>query len=219
MAKLKEKKIALKMRQMEFSYTKIKSKLGVSKSTLSSWLKDLPLSRERINKLRSNNSERIEKFRNTMRGKREAELQKVFAKVKKEIGPLTKRDILIGGVFLYWGEGSKTASYTTSVSNTDPDVLRFFVKWLSLFGIRRDMLRVKLHLYNDMDVSKEVNFWIKELKIPRKCFSIPYIKKSKLSELSYGKGFGHGTCNVKYHDKNMWHYSLMALKYIKMASV
>ncbi len=219
MAKNTEKNLALKLRHQDLSYSQIQSRLNVSKSTLSNWLKDFPLSSQRINELRSNNPKRIERFRNTMKKKRDKGFEEVFQKVKNEIGVLSKRELLIGGIFLYWGEGSKSADYTTSVSNTDPDVIKFFIKWLSLFGVKRNNLKINLHLYNDMSINKEVNFWAKELQVPHSCFRKPYIKESKFSNLSYKNGFGHGTCNVRYSNKEVWQYSMMALKYIKSVSV
>lgn len=207
------------MRKRGMSYSQIKSEINVSKSTLSTWLRKFPLSLEEINKLRANSPRRIEKFRNTMQAKREKTLSNVFHKVSDELGYLSRRDILIGGIFLYWGEGSKSADYTTAVSNTDPNILRFFIKWLSLFDIKKDKLKISLHLYSDMNINKEIDYWAKELGVPRNNFKKPYIKKSKLAGLSYKNGFGHGTCNVRYFNKEMWQYITMALKYIRENSV
>lgn len=219
MRKTKQKSYALKMRKQGMSYSQIKSEINVSKSTLSLWLKDFPLSTERISALRANSPRRIEKFRNTMRMKREKSFNDVFHRVSGELGRLSNRDILIGGIFLYWGEGSKSADYTTAVSNTDPSILNFFIKWLSLFGIKKDKLKISLHLYSDMNINKEIDYWSKELGVPRGNFKKPYVKKSKLAGLSYKNGFGHGTCNVKYFNKEMWQYTTMALKYIRENSV
>ena len=132
---------------------------------------------------------------------------------------LTKRDILIGGIFLYWGEESKSSNCLTALSNTDPNALKFFIKWLSLFGIKKEDLRVKLHLYKDMNITDELAYWAKELKLPLSCFQKPYIKDSYLSGITYKNGFGHGTCNIRYFHKDMWQYWTAALKYIRGKSV
>lgn len=219
MAKNQQKNKALKMRKLGMSYSQIKEKIGVSKSSLSVWLREYPLSDKKINDLRANSPKRIEKFRNTMMAKREAASALVYKKMSNKIGKLSQRDVLIGGIFLYWGEGSKSADYVTSVSNTDPNVLKFFLRWLSLFGVDKNKLSVTLHLYKDMNIKKEVDYWVKELNIPRSCMRNPYIKDSKLSGLSYKNGFGHGTCNIRYHDKGMWQDALMALKYVRNNSV
>lgn len=219
MAKIKQKQQALNMRKRGMSYSQIKSKLKVSKSSLSLWLRKYPLSVQRITELRGRNPARIERFRNTMLNKREKSFDGVFQKVKSEIGELSDRDILIGGIFLYWGEGTKSSDYETSVSNTDPNALKFFIRWLSLFNIPKTALRVTLHLYRDMNKNKELAYWSRELNLPVACFRKPYIKNSNLADISYKNGFGHGTCNVRYFNKEMWQYIRMALKHVRGSSV
>lgn len=65
MARFKDKEEAIKLRLQGNSYSQIKSVLKVNKSTLSYWLKDFPLSEEKIQKLRDRNPQRIEKYRAT----------------------------------------------------------------------------------------------------------------------------------------------------------
>ena len=56
---LKEKRAeALILRKQELSYSEIKKRLNVSKSTLSLWLRNYPLSKEKINELRGNNEKK-----------------------------------------------------------------------------------------------------------------------------------------------------------------
>ena len=74
MARREDKQKVLEYRKEGFSYSQIKEKLKVSKSTLSGWLCDMPLSEERIRELQADNPIRIERYRNTMRTKREARL-------------------------------------------------------------------------------------------------------------------------------------------------
>jgi len=136
------------------------------------------------------------------------------AKAKADIGALRKRDVLIGGIFLYWGEGSKTKG-SLVVTNTDPSVLKFFIKWLELADIGVGRLKVNLHLYNDMNIAKEVDFWSKTLSVPKKQFRRPYIKGTEGRSISYKSGFGHGTCSVILEKKEMADYMLSCLKYIR----
>ena len=71
MARLVEREKALALRKQEMSYSQIKEILSVSKSTLSGWLKDFPLSKKRINALRGKNEKRIERYRETRRKTKE----------------------------------------------------------------------------------------------------------------------------------------------------
>lgn len=214
--KLKEKDLAIKLRKDGKSYNQIREVLKVSKSTLSLWLKDFPLSDKKLRELRDFSPVRIEKYQKTMKIKREINFLNVFQNVKKDIGLLDKRDCFIAGLFLYWGEGLKATRYTTSISNTDPKVLKFFIIWLNkIFNIKKDDLSVKLHLYKDMSREKERKFWYKELGLSSKNFQKDYIKDTKMSSQTYKNGFGHGTCNVMYYGKEVADYVKMSLKYIR----
>ncbi len=203
------------MRAKGMSYSQIKEKLGISKSTLSGWLYDMPLSEKRIRELQADSPIRIEKYRNTMRAKREKRLAEHCVVVKKDVGKLSKRDIFIAGLFLYWGEGGKTFNGNTALSNTDPSVLVFFIEWLKIFGVSRDKLKVRLHLYADMNTNTAIKYWSGILHIPVTSFTKSYIKKSSLSGLTYKNGFGHGTCMVTVANKQLNDYILMGIKRIQ----
>ncbi|MCK5021758.1 MAG: helix-turn-helix domain-containing protein [Candidatus Pacebacteria bacterium] len=212
MVKRKEKILAIKLRKEGKSYSQIQGIVKVSKGTLSDWLKNYPLSRERLIKLRDKNPKRIENYRNTCQKRRGKILKEVYNKVKKDIGKFSKRDLFIAGLFMYWGEGTKTFNTATSISNTDPAVLKLFIKWLNDFGIDKKSLRIKLHLYSDMNIKKETKFWVDELSIPISQFRNPYIKKNEFKDITYRKGkFGHGTCNVLFYNRQFNDYILTGL--------
>lgn len=215
MRKLQEKEKVLRLRKKGYSYSKIQSLVKVSKSTLSLWLRTMPLSHEQIQLLRGKNPKRIERYRETMRLKKDVRAAESLKKVKEHFGTFSKREIELAGLFLYWGEGTKAAESTVAITNTDPDVLKFFLKWLNGFGIKNTEVKVVLHLYKDMDVEKATKFWASYLKVPRKCFRKPYIKDSKLSDLSYKSGFGHGTCSVMYYSQELYLYIMSGLRMIR----
>lgn len=215
MTRFLDREKARALRAKGKSYSEIKQVLTVSKSSLSVWLNDMPLSREQIRLLRDINPRRIEHFRETMRQKREARLQCVSLKVRKDIGTLSRRDLFIAGLYLYWGEGTKSNRGDASIANTDPAVISVFLDWARMMGIPKSGMRVRLHLYTDMNVKQETLYWSKGLRIPLTQFRKPYIKKSSLSGLTYKTGYGHGTCNLHFGDTTQWEYISMALKYMR----
>jgi transcriptional regulator with XRE-family HTH domain len=214
MARREDKQKALVMRKRGMSYSQIKERLGISKSTLSGWLYNMPLSERRIRELQADSPIRIERYRNTMQAKKEARLKEVYAKVSQDIGNLSKRDVFLAGLFLYWGEGTKASNCSTVLTNTNPDMIKFFIKWLELFGIKRKNLKIKLHLYSDMNIKENLDFWSKELRIPISQFKKPYIKKTSFKSITYKNGFGKGTCCVMFDNRDLWEYITMGLKYV-----
>lgn len=205
---------AIELRKQGNSYSQIKAKLQVSKSSLSLWLRNYPLSDKRIRELRDWSEQRIEKFRNTMREKRETRLNKLVRQSQKNILPLSKKELFIAGLMLYWGEGAKTTPFVSSLSNTNPEIIKFFLYWLDeIMKVPKKKIVVRLHLYEDMDVNKEISYWHEVLDIPVNQFKSPYIKKTTLKGLTY-KSFGHGTCNIIIYGRDIIEKIMCGIKAI-----
>lgn len=215
MARFEDHKKALILRKQGKSYSQIKKCLKVSKSTLSCWLRNYPLSKQRIRELRDWSEQRIEKCRETKRQKKEKRLKEIYEIQKKLILPLDNRELFLAGLFLYWGEGTKTQPSRLSISNADPSIIKFFIIWMEKsLNIPKTKLKIHLHLYQDMDIKKAIQFWSKTLNIPNKQFTKPYIKKSFLRNINHKGGFGHGTCNAKVNDARLSEKIFMGLKVI-----
>jgi transcriptional regulator with XRE-family HTH domain len=213
MARRTDKEKAIRLRQEGKSYSQIKEKLGISKSTLSGWLSGMPLSKSQINKLQ-HSDEVIEKIRQTKLKKRTTRLDEVYNNSVRQIGVLSQREFLIAGYFLYWAEGGKTTPYTITLSNTDPNMIRAYMKWLSLLGVPKAKVIIRLHLYSDMNIEDEFEYWHKIARLPMSSFRKPYIKKSRLSDLTYISR-GHGTCNVIVQSRDFAELVHQSLKYIR----
>lgn len=218
MAKRKERRKVLELRKQGKSYSQIKKEVGVSKSTLSYWLRTHPLNKKQIKKLiklRATSEVRIEKYRETMRRKREKRIQNIYEEKKKELLPLSKKEFYIAGLFLYWGEGVKGVyNSIIGLNNTDPQVLIFFYDWLTIgLGIPKKKIKVYLHLYSDMNIEEEKRYWSKKLRISLVHFYKPYIKKSTREGITH-KGFGHGTCGLRVFDARVKEKIMMGIKAI-----
>lgn len=214
MTKINELRKALSLRKEGKSYSQIKKELKISKSTLSRWLRSIPLTKNQLVNLRDRNQERIEKFILTMRLKKEKRLDQYYQHEKSRILPLSTKEIYLSGIFLYWGEGNKTSRSSISVSNTDPEVLKFTIFWMiKSLKIKKEKIKIYLHLYSDMNVKQEINYWSDQLNINLKYFSKPYIKKTRKIFINQ-KGFGHGTCTVVFNNTQLKETLLMSIKAI-----
>lgn len=216
MARKKDKEKALQLRRRGKSYSQIKEVLNVSKSTLSYWLQNYPLPPERVRELRDWSEKRIENYRETRRKQREARFDQVYKEQEKLILPLLKRSLFVAGLFLYWGEGTKARKGGLEMSNTDPAVARFFIRWLKeIFNIKKNILSIALHLYSDMDIKKEIRFWSKTLSVPEKQFTKPYIKKTRETDIKRKGVFGHGTCCVRVNRARLAEKVLAGIKIVR----
>lgn len=212
-ALLKKRVQAVKLRKQEMSYSQIKTKLGVSKSTLSLWLRKYPLPEEVIYELQ-HSDRRIERFRNTMKKKRDTRLGNVYKKEKGKLLPLTRRELYIAGLLLYWGEGGKTQQSMVSLSNTNPKILKLYIYWLTkIFGVRKKNLKARLHIYADMNEKEAIRYWSKALGLSGSQFNKTYVKKTTLKSLSY-KGLGKGTCNIIVGSRDIYERIMMGIRVI-----
>lgn len=204
MVRIIDKRKAISLRLQGHTYTEIKNSLHVPKSTLSNWLSDYELNPVQLTKLSGRIKERkvlsIEKIIATKRLKRDKHRQDIYNQEKQSLLPLTKKEMYIAGLMLYWGEGTKNWGSTVSLNNTDPRVVRFYYYWLRYsLNVPKNRIKVSLHLYKDMDVNKIINYWSKELDIPRSQFIKPYIKNSISSSIDH-KGYKFGTCGLYVYD-------------------
>lgn len=197
MKALTEKHIqALELRKKGWSYSAIKTKLGIAKSTASAWLNEYPLSHDQLAKLQFNNEHRIEAYRETMAKKKQALLNNSIAEQEQIIGNLTEQELYVAGLALYWGEGGKTRYSTLTFANTDPRMIKFFLTWLlKAMHYPFDRIRIKMQLYKDMSIVDEMRYWQRVTGLGADQFKRPYIKETTLRGLTY-KNRGHGTCNI-----------------------
>ncbi len=199
--KLKEKAIQLRLSK-GLGYSAIRKRVPVSKSTLSVWLRNFPLGKERIDELKraswSKSEIKIEKYRATMREKREKRDRKEYQNYLKCFKKAIPQEAFFtSGLMLYLAEGGKTSNYVVSLANTDARMINFFIKWLrKFFDIPKSRLRVHLHLYGNMHIEKENNFWKNELGLNYDQFYKPYITAYKKASFLYKESFRHGTCSI-----------------------
>lgn len=199
---LKAKAIKLRL-ENSLSYSAILAQVPVAKSTLSEWLRHFPLSEEKILELRRNGWKKgeasRERFRQTMRKKREEREKKIYDICTEKISKIAKDSFFVAGLMLYLGEGSKTSYSKIALANTDPKVVAFFSKWLTEFlSIPKNRLKAQLHLYPNMDIEKETEFWKNALGFESSQFYKPYISKILRSSFTYKESFRHGTCSIYF---------------------
>ena len=197
MARFEDRKKAIELRLAGQTYSSIRDALNVNKSTLSDWLKNTPLSPEQIEKInRDTVAHRVETYIKNTRARRERIFQSYCSNQKKQLLPLSSRELLIAGLFLYLGEGSKSRRSLIQITNSDPSIIKFSIYWVTnLLRIGKNKLRIQLHLYKDMDVRNEINFWLKATGLKREQIIKPYIKKTSSLKINH-PSFGHGTCSL-----------------------
>ncbi|MDP3995020.1 MAG: hypothetical protein Q8P78_00200 [bacterium] len=102
------------------------------------------------------------------------------------------------GLGIYWGEGNKANKNTIRVGNSDPALIKVFIRFLvAFFGIKRDDLKFHLHLFTDIDIQEATRFWSKALGIKKSQFYKPMVSISG-SMGTYRKKSRYGVLTVYY---------------------
>jgi hypothetical protein len=148
--KLEEKEKAINLRKKGFSYGEILKIVPVAKSSLSLWLKSVGLSKPQKQRLTIKRLLAAQRGWKARRKKKEEITKLIKNEAEKEIGKLSKRELWLIGTALYWGEGSKEKNRSTGIkfSNSDPEMIKLFLKWLRLScGIARKDIYFEIYLH------------------------------------------------------------------------
>jgi len=153
------------LREQGLDYNQIAAELGVSKSSISLWVRDLPRP-ERLSyeECRKRAAEGVHRYWEAERPVREAQREATRAVAAAEIGTLTRRELLIGGAIAYWCEGGKNKPYHRQdrviFMNSDPGIITFFLRFLDAAGVDRGRLIYRVQIHESADVAGAEQFWL-----------------------------------------------------------
>jgi hypothetical protein len=173
---------ARNLRTKGLSYNQIASKLGVSKSSVSLWVRDLPrpetLSDAAAGKPTTDG---LRRYWAQERRLREAWREALRMAAAAEIGNLSDREILIAGAIAYWCEGSKNKPYMradrVTFVNSDPALIRFFLRFLQVAGVAPEQLTFRVHIHELADAEAAQRFWADVTEAEASQFRRPTIKR------------------------------------------
>ena len=181
---------AVKLRKQGLSYNEIKKSVKVAKSTLSLWLKNIPLSAKHKKRLYTKQIVFLSRGAQSQKERRAREVKIIIENAEKEILPLLSIEAYrLMGAALYWAEGSKGKMF--EITNSDPSLILFMVWWLNkIIGIPPNKLRARLNIYPQQNEKSIKKFWADLTEIKLENFGKSYIKPLstgyKKNNLYYG---------------------------------
>lgn len=170
-----DKHLAEKLRRIGKSYNAISRELEVPKSTLSDWFSKTTWSKDikteltrRANYIAKKRLRLINKERRVIweRWREEAreEARRAFPRLSRD-------PLFIAGTMLYWGEGDSKLKNPLRLTNTSPQMIALYIKYLiTKIGIPKTNLRLTLILYPDLSEKKCKRFWSKAASLPERQF-------------------------------------------------
>jgi hypothetical protein len=182
-------------REQGLSIRDIEKRLSVSRASVSLWVRDIELTQEQHEALlRRNPIYNGQRIGQAVRSG-QCRHRRLWWQVEGRVLAGRGDPFHAAACMLYWAEGSKQRNLV-QISNADPEVLRFFARFLrSYFGVKDEKFRVACNLFADHvqrqhDVEQ---FWLDTLALPRSCLTRSIVnvysrhsKRKRLNMLPYG---------------------------------
>lgn len=185
--KIELKRKAIGLRKLGKTYSQILENVPVAKSTLSIWLKDVGLAKSQKQRITKARLEAGIRGGLAKKNSRIALVKAIQEESAREIGVLTKRELWLIGIALYWAEGSKEKEYRpgsgVEFTNSDPEMINIFLLWLlKCCSVANDKIHFQLYLHETKknDVLKIRKFWSITTGLSLEQFKSVYWKKDKI---------------------------------------
>lgn len=193
---------SIKLRKQGLSYLEIAKQLGISKSCVRNWVKDILLSENQRKSLNLNSttvaSNRLKEIQNS-RSKNNHKIRATLTEEGIKDIKRIKDPLFFLGLGLYWGEGYKNKTQEVGIVNTDPEILKISMLWFEkYYGISRSEYQIRLSInseYKNLENSI-INFWIDKLSVSKIQFTKTSFIKAK-HKRQYKDTKYHGTLRIK----------------------
>ncbi len=205
-----DKDIAISLRKNGQSYSQIGAALNIPKSTLSIWLKDIKLSPQARNKIKSRtNTTAIAKL--IKRNKEQTRIaqekhEATRTEAREEAKKLLNDPLFLVGISLYWAEGYKRGAEgskwkSIDFANSDPEMIKLMTKFfINYLHIKKEEIRIQIMLHNPKDTALAINFWQKITNLPKKNFIKTCYVISRGSLQKQNKKLQYGTIHLRVNN-------------------
>ncbi len=185
--KEKARKIARELRSEGWSLRAIASEVQCSKSSVSKWIHDIPLTEDQIKRLKSTQDRRRANAANHPNSPK-----KKWERIRSEIISLAANDIpnrftlidlKIIGTALYWAEGYTASRNSIIFANADPRMIRLMMLFFrKVCKVPENKFRGKISIHPHLNIKRAERYWSKVSSIPLKRFNKPLLAISKSSQ-------------------------------------
>src|SRR5262249_33701775 len=159
---------ARRLRTEGMSVKDITKQLGVAKSSVSVWVRDIELSDEHKAALKSKYHHYEAKIRGSQANRQKGLQQRIAYQQEGRARAREGDPLHLAGCMLYWAEGAKSRGSLILV-NSDPDMMRFFIRFLrQSLGVSDTKISLRIICYTNNGVSLDEieNYWLALLALP-----------------------------------------------------
>jgi len=180
-----EKKKAIKLRQAGWSIRNISKTLGVSKGSVSAWVRDIILTKNQTGLLdkQMHAPDVVEKRRLSRINNESIKRNNLIELAGKDISVVSEEGLRLIGTALYWAEGRKKGKRMITFSNSDPSLIKIMMRFLKeICNVPQKRFRGHIHTHSHINIETAENYWSTTSGIPRNQFFKTYSKPSKASK-------------------------------------
>jgi transcriptional regulator with XRE-family HTH domain len=214
--KTAERERARRLRREEGrSVKELAALLGVSRSSISLWVRDIVLTEEQHKALRWRMGGRIDGSRaNAVRALERRRGEQAAGKDVARLGDVTHA----AGCMLFWAEGARERN-AIKFTNSDPAMVRFFLSFLRrCLAVPDDRVTVTCNLFADhIERQREIeDFWLAELGLTRVNLRKSTVNHySKYSQKKRRNKLPYGTCRLAVYDTRLAQHLYGAIQEIR----
>ena len=181
----KEKAIAL--RKEGKTYSEILKQVFVAKSTLTEWFREVKLTTPQVQRLTQRKLEAVMRGGAAKRAQRLLRTQVIRDEALRDIKSISKRELWLIGIVLYWAEGTKEKDFRPGASltfnNSDPRMIKIYITWLlKSCEVPQERIGCEIYIHqnskNSVDDAKK--HWAKVTGFPVEKFEKVYFKTNKI---------------------------------------
>ena len=193
------KQRAVDLRERGWSYNIIAARLGVGKSTLSQWLRTVPYEPNEtvIRRIRTGPAAAAA----SKQRKRSEQIAGLQRRARKSLQGVSRRDLLMLGLALYMGEGSRLYENIRFI-NSDRRLVRIAMQWFrKVWSVPDRNFSIRVHLYPDSSPRASVAYWSRVTGVPSSQFEgISIDRRTGKSALKHRR-LPYGTVHVNVRSR------------------
>lgn len=192
---------AVQLRMAGKSIREIALELGVSRSSVSLWVRHIELTEAQRDEIKHRHP-----YYHGQHAGSKANRAKFLAirqqyQAEGRLKAQERDPLHIAGCMLFWAEGKKDKN-CLSITNSDPGMLQFFAKFLrECLHVADEQMVVYINCYtgNGLSLEEIEQYWLDVLKLPHTCLRKSVVNSQPRSSQQKGRKLYYGVCCLAVH--------------------
>jgi hypothetical protein len=198
---LSTREAARALRRRGESLRTISAAVGAAPSTVSAWVRDLPLPEAARARLEAADPVRSRRRTGQLAWSRLTRAARLEAQADGRRRAGEGDPLHVAGCMLFWAEGSKRRT-TVTFTNADPEMVRFFLRFVrECYGATHAQTRlsVNCHLGHGLTLEEIEAWWLARLGLPRTCLLKATVNRPSRASKAVRRPLVHGTARLVVH--------------------